>query len=147
MGYVHQIHDQLIVGRGVVLAINLGVPGEPCFGLEAQAELRQILLILGGNLRPLGTRTTDGHISLEDIQKLGKLVDADLADKPTYRGDTVILIAGRETGHAVLLRVHPHTAELEDLKDFPVLGEALLLVEHRAVVMRFDGNRRTNEHR
>ena len=97
MGYVHQIHDQLIVGRGVVLAINLGVPGEPCFGLEAQAELRQILLILGGDLRPLGAGTTDGHISLQNVQQLGQLVDADFSDNPAHGSDAVVLIAGGET--------------------------------------------------
>ena len=72
----------------------------------------------------------------EDVQQLGQLVDTDLADEPAHWGDPVILVAGGEPGDAVLLRVHPHAAELENLEQScrPWSGR-VLFVEHRAAVV------------
>lgn len=66
-GDVHEIQQQLVVGGGVVLAIDLGVAGEAAFGLEPQIPLGHFFGVLGGNLGAFGSWAYDGHIALEDV--------------------------------------------------------------------------------
>ena len=140
VGYVHQIHFQLVVGPGVVLAVDLRVAGEAGLGLQAQPELRHCLLVLCCDLGPLRTGADNGQVALQDVHQLGQLVDARLADNASHRRNAVIVLAGGQAGHAVLLRVHPHTAEFMDLKDLPVPGQTVLRVKDRAAVVGLDGH-------
>ena len=57
VGDVHQIHLQLIIGGGIVLAVHLRIPGQTGIGLKPQGKLRHLLLVLGGDLRTLGSGT------------------------------------------------------------------------------------------
>ena len=50
LGDIHQIHQELVVGRRIVLAIDLGIAGESALGLEAEVPLREFFFVLGGNL-------------------------------------------------------------------------------------------------
>lgn len=56
MGYVHQIHRQLIIRRCIVLTVNLGIAGQTRLGLQAQGKLRHFFTVLGCNFRTLWTR-------------------------------------------------------------------------------------------
>lgn len=147
VGYVHQVHDQLVVGGGVVLAVDLGIAGQAGFGLQAQGELGQLLLVLGGDLGALGAGANQAHGAAQDIEQLGQLIYAAGADDFAHRRYAVVVAAGRKPGHAVLLGVHAHTAELEDVEPPAVLGQAHLLVEHRAAVRGLDGDGRDDEDR
>ena len=134
MGDIHEVHEQFVPGSGIVFSVDLGVAGEAGLGLEAEAELREFLFVLGGNLGALGTGADDAHFPLEDVYELGKLVYADCADEVADRGNAVIVFAGRETGDTVLLCVHAHAAEFEYIEFSPVLGQALLAVESGSAV-------------
>ena len=63
MGNIHQIHLQLIVGGGVILAIHLRITGQTSLCLKPQRKLRHLLAVLGSNLRALraGTEQQTDH--------------------------------------------------------------------------------------
>ena len=131
---IHEVHEQLVPGGGVVFPVDLGVAGEAGLGLEAEAELREFLFVLGSNLGALRTGANDAHVPLEDVDELGKLVYADCADKVADRGDAVIVFAGRETGDTVLFCIHAHAAEFKYIEFSAVPGQALLAVESSSAV-------------
>ena len=81
VGDVHQIHLQLVVGAGVVFAVDLGVAGEAGLGLEAQAEFRNLALVLARDFRALGAWGDDAHATLQNVEQLGQLVQAAGADE------------------------------------------------------------------
>ena len=126
---VHEIHEELVPGCGIIFSIDLRITGEAGLGLEAQSELGEFLFILSSNLRAFRAGTDDAHLPLEDVDQLGEFVDADRADEVADRGDAVIVFAGRETGDTVFFRIHAHAAEFEDVEFSAVLGQALLAVE------------------
>lgn len=112
----------------------MGVAGESALGLETEVPLREFFFVLGGNLGALGAGSYDGHVAFQDVQELGKLVNADGADEAADRGDAGIVLAGGESRYAVFFGIHAHTAEFVDREYFPVFGEAVLLVEGGAAV-------------
>lgn len=134
LGDIHQIHQELVVGRRIVLAIDLSISGESALGLEAEVPLREFFFVLGGNLGALGTRAYDRHVAFQDIQELGEFVHTNGADKAADGGDAGIVLAGGESRHAVFFSIHAHTAEFVDREYLPVFGETVLLVEGGAAV-------------
>ena len=68
LGDIHQIHQELVVGRRIVLAIDLGIAGESALGLEAEVPLGEFFFVLGGNLGALGAGAYDGHVAFQDVQ-------------------------------------------------------------------------------
>ena len=134
LGDIHQIHQELVVGRRIVLAIDLGIAGESALGLEAEVPLREFFFVLGGDLGAFGAGAYDGHVAFQDVQELGELVDTDSTDEAADRGDSWIVLACGESGNAVFLCIHTHATEFVDRKYLPVFGEAVLLVEGGAAV-------------
>ena len=67
MCYVHQVHNQFVVGGRVVLAINLRVAGQTSFCLQAQGELRHFLAVLGGDLGTFGAGADDAQFTFKYI--------------------------------------------------------------------------------
>lgn len=134
LGDIHQIHQELVVGRCIVLAIDLGIAGESALGLEAEVPLREFFFVLGGDLGALGAGAYDGHVAFQDVQELREFIEADSADEAADGGDAGIVLAGGESRHAVFFGIHAHTAEFVDREYLPVFGEAVLLVEGGATV-------------
>lgn len=134
LGDIHQIHQELVVGGRIVLAVDLGIAGESALGLETEVPLREFFFVLGGNLGALGARSYDGHVAFQDVQELGELVDTDSTDEAADRGDSWIVLACGESGNAVFLCIHTHATEFVDREYLPVFGEAVLLVEGGAAV-------------
>ena len=58
LGDIHQIHQELVVGRRIVLAIDLSIAGESALGLETEVPLREFFFVLGGNLGAFGAEPT-----------------------------------------------------------------------------------------
>ena len=58
LGDIHQIHQELVVGRRIVLAIDPSIAGESALGLEAEVPLREFFFVLGGNLGAFGAGPT-----------------------------------------------------------------------------------------
>ena len=134
LGDIHQIHQELVVGRRIVLAIDMGIAGEPALGLEAEVPLGEFFFVLGGNLGALGAGSYDGHVAFQDVQELREFIEADSADEAADGGDAGIVLPSGESRYAVFFGIHAHTAEFVDRKYLPVFGEAVLLVEGGAAV-------------
>ena len=139
--YVQQVELELLVRVGVVLPVDLRVTGPSRFDLQPQAEVRQELIILLGNFRPLRAGANNRHITHQDIKQLRQFIQTVLAHDTADRRDAVVLVARGEPRHPVLLRVYPHRAELVDLESLAVLGQTHLLVERRAPVVKMDRRR------
>lgn len=134
LGDIHQIHQELVVGRRIVLAIDLSIAGESALGLEAEVPLREFFFVLGGNLGALGAGSYDGHVAFQDVQELREFIEADSADEAADGGDAGIVLASGESRYAVFFGIHAHTAEFVDREYLPVFGETVLLVEGGAAV-------------
>lgn len=134
LGDIHQIHQELVVGRCIVLAIDLGIAGESALGLEAEVPLREFFFVLGGDLGALGAGSYDGHVAFQDVQELREFIKADSTDEATDRCDAGIVLASGESRYAIFFGIHAHTAEFVDREYLPVFGEAVLLVEGGAAV-------------
>lgn len=134
LGDIHQIHQELVVGRRIVLAIDLSIAGESALGLEAEVPLREFFFVLGGNLGALGAGAYDGHVAFQDVQELWEFIEADSADEAADGGDAGIVLAGGESRYAVFFGIHAHASEFVDREYLPVFGEAVLLVKGGAAV-------------
>lgn len=134
LGDVHQVHQELVVGGRIVLAVDLSVAGEAALSLEAEVPLREFFFVLGGDLGALWAGAYDGHVAFQDVQELGEFVHTNGADEAADGGDAGIVLARGESRHAVFFGIHAHTAEFVDREYLPVFGEAVLLVEGGAAV-------------
>lgn len=134
LGDIHQIHQELVVGCRIVLAIDLSIAGESALGLEAEVPLGEFFFVLGGDLGALGAGAYDGHVAFQDVQELWEFIEADSADEAADGGDAGIVLAGGESRYAVFFGIHAHTAEFVDREYLPVFGEAVLLVKGGAAV-------------
>ena len=97
MCYVHQVHNQLVVGGRVVLAVNLRVAGQTSFCLQAQGELRHFLTVLGSNFRAFGAGTHNTKLTFQNVDKLRQLIYAASANHLADRRDAVIMVAAGQT--------------------------------------------------
>ena len=144
---VHQVEFQFLIGIRVVLPVDLGIAGEAGFDLEAELEVRKEFIVLLRDFRPFRSRAHHAHITLQDVPELWQFVQAAFAYEAADRRDAVVLVAGREAGHAVLLGVRAHAAELIDGELSSVLGEAHLLINRGAAVIEMDRCRRDQKNR
>ena len=134
LGDVHQVHQELVVGGRIVLAVDLGVAGEAALSLEAEVPLREFFFVLGGDLGALGAGSYDGHVAFQYVQELREFIEADSADEAADGCDAGIVLTGGESRYAVFFGIHAHTAEFVDREYLPVFGEAVLLVKGGAAV-------------
>ena len=97
------------------------------------------------------TRTHDGHVALDDVEKLREFVEAELAENVTERIDAGVVLhlerlsARLVEGHQFFLAffgVHVHAAELVHGKQLAVLAYAGLLENDGTLgVANLDGER------
>ena len=139
-GYIHEIHEEFVIGGSVVLAIDLGVAGEAAFALETEGPFGDVFFILGRDFGPFRSWPYDGHIALKDVQELGKFVEANGSDDAAHFGNTGVIVSGGEAGDAVFFRIHAHASEFQYVEFFSVLGQPPLAVEDAAAVSGLDGN-------
>lgn len=139
---VHEVVDEFVVRRGVVLGEDLGEAGDA--GLDVVAV--GVLGILRGELldevRALGARADEAHVAVEDVPDLRQLVEAGGADEGADARDARVVV-GRELRAGVLLGVDAHRAEFVDLVGLTKTASANLAVESWAAVLELDsdGNR------
>lgn len=140
---VHEVVDEFVVRRGVVLGEDLR---EACdAGLDVVAV--GVLGVLRGELldevRTLGARADKAHVAVEDVENLRQLVKARRADEgPDFRDARVVV--RRELRARVFLGVDAHRAEFVDLVGLAETARADLAVERGAVVLELDGEGRDN---
>ena len=131
---------QLVVGLGIIAAIDLRHAGETGLDLQAQREFRQFLFVFGCDFGALRAGADKAHITFEDVYELGQLVDTGGADESADRRYAAVVLAG-EPCHAVFFGVDIHASEFQYREYAPVLSKTLLTVEHGAAVIEFDRQR------
>ena len=134
MRYILEVHQELVIGRSIVLSVHLRVTGQTGFCLKAQGEFRQIFLIFRRDFRALRTRSHQRHFPPENINQLGQFIDPEAADYAPHGRNARVLFPGGEAGNTVFFRVYPHTAEFQNVKALSILCHSLLTVQSGAAV-------------
>ena len=98
-----------------------------------------ILLIGPGMVGQSRPGAYKGHIALENVEHLGQLVQAGLAQDLAHPGDPGVRIVGVDAG-AGMLGVDLHRAELVHFHHLAAPAQPLLAEEYRAAVVQLDGN-------
>ena len=142
---VHQVEQQLIMGRCIILAEYLGVTGQTSLYAQSVCKLRQIPAVHFRMLYPFGAGSHKAHIALQNIEELRQLIDTHLSDDPSHLGDAGIILRGRNG--AVPLGISFHAAELQDLKFLHILCMTFLPEKDRTAVFKFDTDRSDQHNR
>lgn len=138
---VHEVVDELVVGRGVVLGEDLREARDAGLDVVAVGVLGVLFRELLDKVRTLGARADKAHVAVEDVPDLRQLVEAGRADEgPDFRDARVVV--RRELRARVFLGVDAHRAELVDLVGLAEAACADLAVERGAVVLELDGEGR-----
>lgn len=135
---VHEVVDELVVRRGVVLGEDLGEAGDAGLDVVAVGVLGVSLGELLDEVWALGARADEAHVAVEDVPDLRQLVEAGSADKGADARDARIVV-GRELRAGVFLSIDAHRAEFVDLVRLAEAAGADLAVEGWAVVLKLDG--------
>ena len=84
-------------------------------------------------------RADDAHGPFENVEHLREFIEAGLAEEPAHLGNPLLGVA-QLMGRGVLGGVGAHGAELVDVEMLFMEPHALLLKEHGALAVEFDGN-------
>ena len=136
IGDVHQIHLELIIGRGIILAVDLRIAGQTRLCLKAQAEFRNFAFVLAGNFGALRSGADHAHAAAEDIEQLRQFIQPARAEHAADRRDSIIIFTGGKARDAILFGVGAHASEFQNVKRAAILGEPLLSVKYGAAVLR-----------
>ncbi len=141
---VGELYRRLVGAGGVALG-DLGPAGDAGPDDVAQAEVGDRFLELLDELDLLRPRADEAHVPFEDVDELGQLVDAELADECADAGHPGVPLGGE--GGAVLLRVVPHAPDLVDREGLSAHPDALLGEDGRPRALQLHGDHREEEKR
>src|SRR6266566_5487473 len=94
----------------IVRQVDLGPAGDPRQDALAPLVLRYLLTQLGKDRGLLGARADHVHIAHQDVPELGQLVQPELAQYASYRGDARIVALRPHLRRCSAVR--PHRAQL-----------------------------------
>src|SRR5829696_1217251 len=97
-----------------------------------------VVMVADPHLERVGPRTDQRHVAPDHVQKLRKLIDAELAEDATDRGHARIILGRRRTSADVRL-VSEHRPELEDVDHLIVEADAGLHEQDRPRTAQPDG--------
>lgn len=138
---VHEVVDEFVVRRGVVLGEDLREARDAGLDVVAVGVLGVFLRELLDEVRALGARADEAHVAVEDVKNLRQLVEARRADEgPDFRDARVVV--RRELRPRVFLGVDAHRAEFVDLVGLAETARADLAVKRGAVVLELYGKGR-----
>src|SRR5262245_51102545 len=120
--------DALLERRVAAPAVDLGPSRNAGLDLVAQHVLRNAVLELLDEERPLRARTHDGHVALQHVPELRPFVEVVAAQERADPGCAVVVLV-RPDRSRLALRVGRHRPELVDGELLAVESHALLRVE------------------
>ena len=142
---VHQVHFQFIIRQGVIQSGDLCIPGESCLHLQPELKFRHGFFIFFCQFWALRSGSHHGHIATENVDELGQLVQTAFPQDASHLGDAaVVFLCQLRSG---LFRIHHHAPEFIDVKFLSVIGQTLLLEQHRSAVIQLDGDGGCQHHR
>lgn len=136
---VHQIVDEFVIRRGVILCEDLSQAGDARFDVMAIGVFGVFLFEFFDEERPFWSRTDEAHIAVEDVEDLRQFVQAGGADEFADFGNARVVFR-RQLGTGIFFRIDAHGTEFVDLIFLAEAADADLAVEDRAVVFEFDGD-------
>ena len=113
-------------------AVDLRPAGEAGLHLVAQHVLRNLVLELLDEVRPLGPRPDDRHVAAQHVPELRQLVEVRAAQEACRAASRADRRSLRPHRPGLALGVVVHRAELDDRERLAVEAHPLLAVEHRA---------------
>src|SRR6185436_14388385 len=106
---------------------------------------RDFLSQLGHEMRPLRSGTNEAHLTLQNVPKLGNLIDSNLANDATYTRRAIVFLAG--PNRTILFGINSHRAKLGQHKSATVLADSFLLVKNRTLRLELDQHSRDQNDR
>src|SRR5438094_1163632 len=97
--------------------IHLRPSGDPRFHQVPEMIKRNYLLVTFGALSPFRAWADQAHVTLEDIPKLGHLIESQSPQPAPGTGYARIIVARVEIGRLLVQVTHEHRAELVCRKD------------------------------
>lgn len=134
---VHQIVDEFVIGRGVILGEDLGQAGDARFDVMAISVFGVFLFEFFDEEGPFWSGTDEAHVAVEDVEDLRQFVQAGGADKFADFGNARVVF-GSQLGTGVFFRIDAHGTELIDLVFLAKAADADLAVEDGTAVAELD---------
>src|ERR1044072_5351164 len=97
---------------------------------------RNLLGQLGHKMRPLRSGTNEAHLTLQNIPKLGNLIDSNLANHAAYARRASVFLTGPH--RPCFFGINSHRAKLGEHKNAPVLADSFLPVKNRTLRLELD---------
>jgi hypothetical protein len=107
--------------------VHLRPSCDPRFYRMASVVMRDLVLKAPDQFRAFGPRPNEAHLALEHIPELRYLVDIPLPHKRTDSKPACVVFSG-PADFPVLLRVQPHTANLQHVESLSIPAEPSLAI-------------------
>ena len=138
---VQVVLDALLERRVAAPAVHLRPAGDAGLHLVAQHVLRDLVLELRDEMRPLRARPDDRHVAAQHVPELRQLVDVRAAQELAERRHAADRRSLRPHRPGLALGVVVHRAELDDRERLAVEAHPLLAVEDGAARRELDERR------
>lgn len=135
---VHQIVDEFVIGRGVVLGEDLGQAGDTRFDVMAIGVFGVFFFELFDEEGPFRSGTDEAHIAVKDVENLRQFIEPGGADKFADFGNARVVF-GSQLGTGIFFGIDAHGTEFINLIFLAKAADADLAVEDGTAVAEFDG--------
>lgn len=134
---VHQVVDEFVVRRSVVLGEDLGQTGNARFDIMAIGVFGVFFFKFFDEERPFRAGTDEAHVAVEDVEDLRQFVQAGGTDEFTDFGNARVVLR-RQLGTGIFFRIDAHGTEFVDLIFLAKAADADLAVEDGTAVAELD---------
>lgn len=140
---VHQIVDEFVIRRGVILCEDLGQAGDARFDVMAIGVFGVFFFEFFDEEGPFWSGTDEAHVAVEDVEDLRQFVQAGGTDEFADFGNTRVVFR-RQLGTGIFFRIDAHGTEFVDLIFLAKAADADLTIEDGTTVAEFDGQSNRN---
>ena len=113
--------------------MHLRISRESCFHFQPVLEFRDVFCDDACKLRAFRSWSHQAHVTFDNVQQLWKLVHTGCTQETSNRKNPRIFFSGFYRT-AFLLRIYDHRPEFINAEHLSVQSQALLCVEHRALI-------------
>lgn len=143
---VHQVVDEFVIRRGVVLGKDLGQAGDARFDVMAIGVFGVLLFELFDEEGPFRSGTDKAHVAVENVEDLRQFVQAGSADEFTDFGNARVVVCC-QLGTGIFFGIDAHGTEFVDFIFLAEAADTNLAVEGRSTVAELDGQGNGNGER
>lgn len=140
---VHQIVDEFVIRRGVILCKDLSQTGNAWFDVMAIGVFGVFFFEFFDEEGPFWSGTDEAHIAVEDVEDLRQFVQAGGTDEFTDFGNARVVLR-RQLGTGIFFRIDAHGTEFVDFIFLAEASDTDLTIEDGTTVAEFDGQSNRN---